>query len=84
MKDSLNNFLLEDPADENVKDYHETKQNIENLIVSKNSILIRIEQFLFENCEHEWEKDFNETPISATVKINPFKVCKKCAIMRLL
>ena len=78
----INHFLLEDPTDENIKEYHETKQNIEKLIDAKESILNRTETFLFDNCEHEWERDFNETPINATVKINAFKVCKKCGIMR--
>ena len=51
-------------------------------IEAKEAILLRTEKFLFDNCQHEWEKDFNETPVNATVKISAFKVCKKCGIMR--
>ena len=78
----INFFITEDPRDENINEYLKTKKDVEKLIEAKEAILSRTEKFLFDNCEHEWEKDFNETPVNATVKISAFKVCKKCGIMR--
>ena len=82
------NIFLHDISNNDIKNndiidnYCSQKQDIEKLIERKIKTAINIEKYLFDNCKHNWVKDFSESAIYGNVKINPFHVCKKCSIIK--
>ena len=89
IKENINTvkLFLHDMEKENIKEttyikkYCDQMSDLENLLTKKNDLICEVKNYLLDNCEHDWVKDFSESCLYTNVKVNPFKTCKKCGIM---
>ena len=69
---------------EYIEKYCEQENELVQLLVNKNELLNEVRDYLFENCKHEWTKDFSESCLYTNVTIHPYKTCNNCGVMKVI
>ena len=92
IKENVNSIklFLHDMKDGTIKKiryigkYCDQEKDLMQLLEKKNELLNEVREYLFENCKHEWTKDFSESCLYTNVTIHPYKTCNNCGIMKAL